>query len=142
MTTPDIPVQETDEDISDWAGSPLSTLHHMEPTPQPIPVEEYLDGDRYMIRFELPGVDPGKDLDVSVQAQVLTVHAQKRPAVASRSHSQFRYGEFCSHITMPAGIDATDISATCQNGVLEVSAGYEAQQAARKIEIGITSEQS
>jgi HSP20 family molecular chaperone IbpA len=135
MSVPAVPVQQSSPDLSDWPGSPLSTLHH-EPAPTlPIPTEEYLSDGRYTVRFELPGVDPEKDLDVSVESQVLTVQAERRATPAGKYHSHFRYGLFCSHVTLPAGIDDSDVTATYQNGILEVTVGFESQHAARRIKV-------
>jgi HSP20 family protein len=135
MSAPTSPAPDSAQDMSDWPGSPLSTLHHEPAPPQPIPTEEYLSDGRYTVRFELPGIDPAADLDVSVEAQVLTVHAERHASGAGKYHSQFRYGLFCSHVTLPAGIDDSDVTAAYRNGILEVAVGFEHQHAARRITI-------
>jgi HSP20 family protein len=66
---------------------------------------------------------------------VLTVQAERRASGAGKYHSHFRYGVFCSHVTLPAGIDDSDVTATYQNGILEVTVGFESQPAARKITV-------
>jgi HSP20 family molecular chaperone IbpA len=38
-------------------------------------------------------------------------------------------------VTLPAGIDDSDVTATYQNGILEVAAGFENQPAARQIKV-------
>jgi HSP20 family protein len=135
MSAPTVPVTDSIQDMSDWPGSPLSTLHH-EPAPaQPILTEEYLSGGRYTVRFELPGLDPATDLDISVEARVLTVHAERHASAAGKYHSHFRYGLFCSHVTLPEGIDDTDITATYRSGILDVTVGFQSQHAARRIKI-------
>jgi HSP20 family protein len=135
MSAPAVPVQESSPDMSDWPGSPLSTLHREPVATLPIRTEEYLSDGRYTVCFELPGIDPAKDLDVSVEAHVLTVHAERHAVAAGKYHSQFRYGLFCSHVTLPAGIDDDDVTATYRNGILEVSVGFESQHAARQIKV-------
>ena len=121
-------------EMADWAGSPISTLHHQEGTAR-IPTEAYMRDGRYVVRFELPGLDPESGLDVSVEANLLAVHAE-RPAVdAGKYHSEFRYGLFDSHVTLPAGADTTDVTATYENGILEVSVGLEGKHTARKIKV-------
>jgi len=140
MSAPITPVPYA-EDISDWPGSPLSTLHGGTAAALPIRVEEYPSGDRYLVRFDLPGIDPAKDLDVSVEGQVLTVHAERRADPAARQ-TQFVYGTFCGHVTLPAGTNDSDITATYQSGVLEVSVGHAARPAARKITVSAAREGS
>ena len=135
MSTQIQPRHEAVTDMSDWPGSPLSTLHHTGPTALPIRSEDYLRNGRYVVRFELPGIDPDTGLDVSVAGRVLTVHAERQPDLAGVYHSEFRYGQFCSHVSLPAGVDDTDIRASYANGVLELSLGLENEHAARKIKV-------
>jgi HSP20 family protein len=135
MSATTVPVQQSSPDLSDWPGSPLSTLHHEQAPTQPIPTEEYLSDGRYTVRFELPGLDPEQDLDVSVESQVLNVQAERHASEAGKYHSHFRYGLFCSHVTLPAGIDDRDVTATYRNGILEVSVGFESEHAARRITV-------
>ena len=124
-------------EASDWPGSPLSTLHPATPITQQIRTENYVGGGRYVVRFELPGIDPEHGLDVSIEAQVLTVHAERAASAAGRYHTEFRYGTFCSHMTLPAGIDDSDVRATYENGILEVSVGFAGTHPARKINVAI-----
>ena len=46
--------------------------------PQHLRVEEFLEENHYVLRGELPGVDPDKDLDIRVNDGVLTVMAERR----------------------------------------------------------------
>ena len=43
-----------------------------------IKVEEFIDGDHLVIRAELPGVEPDRDIDVSVDDSVLTIAAERQ----------------------------------------------------------------
>jgi HSP20 family protein len=135
MSAPAVPARESTPDLSDWAGSPLSTLHHELAAALPIPTEEYLAGGRYTVRFEIPGVDPRRDLDVSVESRVVTVTAERPASAAGKYDSHFRYGQFCSHVALPAGIDDSDVTATYSHGILEVTVGLENQHAARRITV-------
>src|SRR5205807_1137722 len=44
--------------------------------PSPIPMDAYRDGDRFVIHFDLPGVDPSS-IDLTVEKNVLTVRAER-----------------------------------------------------------------
>jgi HSP20 family protein len=123
---------------SDWAGSPLSTLHPAVLAAQPIRNEHYMKDGQYVVRFELAGIDPDTDLDVSTEGQLLTVHAERRSATAGDCHSEFRYGAFCSHVPLPAGIDDSQVTATYDRGILEVSVGFEHNHPARKVRVVTT----
>jgi HSP20 family molecular chaperone IbpA len=71
------PASVTESSISDWAGSPLSTVYRLAERPRAIPVEQYSDGSSYLVRLEVPDVDRVTDLAVSVQAGALVVQAQR-----------------------------------------------------------------
>jgi HSP20 family protein len=137
MATDQASVMKTS--ISDWVGSPLSTVHHLAARSWPIPVEQYPDGSSYLVRFEVPGIDQATDLAVCVEAGTLVVQAQ-RTAGASQDHlSEFRYGHFARRVPLPAGADVRDVSATYRNGILTVRIGMkpEHQQPARVVDVEI-----
>ncbi len=124
---------------SDWAGSPLSTMHYRATQAQPIPIEQYPDGSCHVIRLELPGVDPANDLTVSVENSTLTVLAERRDAPQLGRETEFRYGSFVRHIALPLGANAQDVTASCRRGVLTVRIGIEPERehGARKIDVAI-----
>ena len=45
--------------------------------PATIPMDAYREGDRFLIHFDLPGIDP-KSVDLTVEKNVLTVRAHRR----------------------------------------------------------------
>ena len=51
--------------------------------------EEYIDGGQYVLRAELPGIDPDKDVDVSITAGVLRVRAERRETKKDQQRSEF-----------------------------------------------------
>jgi len=87
-----------------------------------IRVEEVMEGDTLVIRAELPGVDPDKDVDIAVENGVLTLHAVRRDETEDkdRRRSEFRYGSFSRSLTLPAGATEDDVKATFADGILEV----------------------
>jgi HSP20 family molecular chaperone IbpA len=135
MSTQTQQQQDTSPDMSDWPGSPLPAPHHDAPAALAIRTEDYLRNGRYVIRFELPGINPGTGLDVNIAGQVLTVHAERQPDLTGVYHSEFRYGQFCGQVSLPAGVDDEDVTATYAAGVLELSLRMEDEQAARTIKI-------
>lgn len=125
--------------MSDWAGSPMSTLHHMFAQPQPIPAEQYADGTSYVIRLEVPGIDPASDLTVSVETGAVIVRAERRDTAPEGCQTEFRYGRFARHIALPLGANARDVSASYHSGILTVRIGLEPehQYAPRAINVEI-----
>jgi HSP20 family protein len=125
-TTAQAPVQRTD----DWAGSPLSTLHHLPSQPQPIRLEQYPDGTAYVIRLELPGIEPARDLEVSVQTGVLSVRAERRDETPVKHDSEFSYGSFARHVALPLGANVQSVTAAYHNGILTIRIAMEPEHQA------------
>ena len=88
-----------------------------------IRVEEVLAGDTLVIRAELPGVDPEKDVDLTVEDGVLTLHALRRDERQDTDgrRSEFRYGSFSRTLALPAGATESDVKATFTDGILEIT---------------------
>ncbi|HUC23589.1 MAG TPA: Hsp20/alpha crystallin family protein [Streptosporangiaceae bacterium] len=127
------------DSTSDWAGSPLSTLHHLAHQSRSLPVEQYSDEAGYVIRLEVPGIDPAQDLTVSVETGSLTVRCERRPAGAEDGQSEFRYGSFAQTIALPLGANIHDVSASCRDGILTVRVGMhpEYQRGTRRIPVQV-----
>ena len=100
---------------SPWAGPPQFTAA------QSFRVEEVARDDRYVIRAELPGLDPERDIEVTVEGRTLTIHAERRQKDSGPYRSEFRYGSLTRLVRLPARVDAQDVTARYENGVLEVS---------------------
>ncbi len=105
-------------------------------------VEQFQDGSTLVVRAEVPGIDPDKDVDVSVSDGMLHIKAEREEKAEHRSktgyRSEFRYGSFSRSVALPAGAREEDITATYKDGVLEVRAPAVAPTAAestRKIRI-------
>ncbi|GAA4287531.1 Hsp20/alpha crystallin family protein [Georgenia daeguensis] len=106
----------------------------------PMRLEEFREGDQLVVRAELPGVDPDKDLDVTVDEGVLTISAQRQERSEQKQahgyRSEFRYGRFERQIRLPKGADTDAISASYRDGVLELRLPVPAETPpARKIDI-------
>ncbi|GAA4465364.1 Hsp20/alpha crystallin family protein [Phytohabitans houttuyneae] len=85
-----------------------------------IAIEEYTEPDRYVVRAELPGVNPARDLTVSVYDGELKIDVER---VDWRHHrgSEFRYGTFSRTVQLPRRADEETLTATYERGVLQVS---------------------
>ena len=90
----------------------------------PVRIEDYIEeSGQYVLRAELPGIEPVKDVTVTVADGVLTVKAERRDETTEEHRSEFRYGVFVRTIALPAGADENDIEATYVDGILEVRIG-------------------
>jgi HSP20 family protein len=100
---------------SPWAGPPQFTAA------QSFRVEEVARDNRYVIRAELPGLDPERDIEVTVDGSTLAIHAERRQEDSEPYRSEFRYGSLTRLVTLPVKVDAKDVTARYEKGVLEVS---------------------
>jgi HSP20 family protein len=107
-------------DLFDWLEGPWSLFRPV--GAHPVRVEDYVQDGRYVVRAELPGLDPETDLEVTVSHGTLTIRAERHEESRSRLHSEFRYGSFTRSLPLPAGADDDSFEAVYDNGILEVSA--------------------
>ena len=107
-------------DLAGWLESPWTG-----PPPfwtgQVFRLEETIRDDRYVIRAELPGLDPENDIEVTVDGRILTIRAERRQQDNGPYRSEFRYGSLARAVRLPARVDAADVTARYDKGVLEVS---------------------
>lgn len=88
-----------------------------------IRVEDFVEGDQYVVRAELPGVDPDKDVEITVQRGVLTLRCERREQRAEKGRSEFRYGSFARSVRLPEGAREDDVKASYKDGILTVRVG-------------------
>ena len=74
----------------------------------------------YELRAELPGVDPIENIEVTVRDGRLTIKALRTRTTESNGLSEFSYGSFTRTVSLPAGAEEDDISATYDRGILTV----------------------
>lgn len=100
-----------------------------------IRVEEFERDGQFVIRAEVPGIDPDKDVELALSEGVLRlmVHRQKESKASDARHyrSEFHYGSFTRLVALPAGASDSDVKATYENGILEIHVpmnGHHAQE--------------
>jgi HSP20 family protein len=104
-------------DLFDWMA-PLTMLRPM--LGQGMRMEDYVRNGDYVVRAELPGVDPEKEVEVSVTDGILSIRAERKEEAIDKSHSEFRYGVFSRQIALPPGADEEHVEASYDKGILEV----------------------
>jgi len=103
-----------------------------------IRLEEEMQGGHYLLRAELPGIDPAKDVDITVHDGQLTIKAERSEKKEAKGRSEFFYGSFSRSVTLPAGANEDDIKATYDKGILTVDVAVPEQAAAAPAEKHIT----
>ncbi len=116
-------------EVVDWLEAPWTILRPV--AGHPMRVEDFVRDDSYVIRAELPGVDPDQDVEVTVADGILTIRAERREESASKHHSEFRYGTFSRSLTLPADADEEHVEAIYGHGILEVTVKLTPEGAAK-----------
>ncbi|MCM4084840.1 Hsp20/alpha crystallin family protein [Paractinoplanes hotanensis] len=118
------------EDMTDWLEVDF---------PRPLPAirfEDRMTDQEYLLRAELPGLNPEKDLQITALHGVLTVKAERREEEKGLNRSEFRYGAMQRSVRLPANADETKIEASYRKGILEIKVPLtEPQPAGRTIAI-------
>ncbi len=108
-------ISEMFSDFPSWMGLHPTFESHA------IRLEDEMEDGHYVVRAELPGIDPAKDLDITVGDGRLTIKAERTEKKESNGRSEFSYGSFVRSVTLPAGADEDAIKASYDKGILTVS---------------------
>lgn len=89
-----------------------------------IQVEEYVEDEVFVMKAELPGIDPDRDVEITVSDDQLRLRAERRHEERHENgggfRSEFRYGSLRRTLPLPVGAKADEISASYRDGILEV----------------------
>jgi HSP20 family protein len=126
-----------------WLDSELPTFRGLANT-QHIRVEDFVEDGNYVLRAELPGIDPDKDVDITVEDGVLTIKAERREETKAEHRSEFHYGSFARRVPLPTGADEDDVQAGYDKGVLEIRVPIkpETTREPRRISVGRSTDSS
>jgi HSP20 family protein len=101
-------------------------------------VNIYDDGDSFMIRAELPGIDKTK-LDITTKGNRVSIRGERTCAQSSEEvafHRRERdMGFFRRVVNLPEHVDPTKTTASYKNGVLEVTCPRAESAKAHRVEI-------
>lgn len=108
--------------LLEWMRSPEMPSFFEDATM--IRVEEADENGTHVVRAEMPGIDPDKDVDITVDHGMLHLRAQRHSETEHRDHgsyrSEFRYGSFERNLRLPTGATEADVTASYKDGILEV----------------------
>lgn len=107
---------------------------------RPLHLEEFVEDGTCVIRAELPGIDPEKDVEITVQSGVLEINAHREERTEEKRpdgyHSEFHYGTFRRAIRLPEGVTEADVKAAYKDGILEIRVPMpEAEPTAKQIPV-------
>lgn len=89
-----------------------------------VAVEEFTEDGTLVVRAEMPGIDPEKDVEITISDGMLHICAERsEEEEKSGRHFQrreLRYGSFARSLPVPEGTDEGKITASYKDGMLEV----------------------
>jgi HSP20 family protein len=107
-----------------------------------IRVEEFTEGATEVIRAEAPGIDPDKDVELTVGDGVLSLRVERREETKDKAgdgfRTEFHYGALSRVMPLPDGAKADDITASYTQGILEIRVPIEQaadKPASRRVEV-------
>lgn len=99
-------------------------------------VEDTVEDGHYIVRAEIPGIDPATDVEVSVQGRQLVIKAERTEKHEEKGRSEFSYGSFHRTVPLPRGAKEEGIHASYAKGILAVDVPMsQPAELAKKIEV-------
>ena len=96
------------------------------------------ENTRFVIFADIPGVDPA-EIEIQMDKGILTIKGERKTA-GSEENSQFSrversHGVFYRRFSLPDSADAASITATGNQGVLEISIPKKPETTPRRIQV-------
>jgi HSP20 family protein len=105
-------------------------------------VDVYEDEHSITLKIEVPGIDE-KDIDIRVENNLLTVHGERKFEKEEKEENYRRverqYGSFTRSFNLPTTVDAENISADYDRGVLKVKLVKKAEAKPKQIKVNVGS---
>jgi HSP20 family protein len=103
------------------------------------PVDIYEDEHNITVEAEVPGVNQG-DLDVRLENNVLTISGERKMENEQREENFHRiergYGRFVRSFALPGTVNAEQVNADFQDGILRVTIPKKEEAKPKQIRIG------
>jgi len=112
-------------------------------TPSWAPRIDAFDREKELvIRVELPGIKP-EDVEITVEDRTLTISGKRQFEEAVEQGSYHRReiftGEFKRTLVLPEGLNAGEITARAENGMLDVIIPRRPEVLPRKVKVDVAS---
>jgi HSP20 family protein len=107
-----------------------------------VPAMDLVETDEHLVlKADLPGLD-SDDVEIEINDGVLTVAGERKTEHEERKEGYHRversYGGFSRSLSLPKGIDAEQVEASFDKGVLEVRIPKPAERKPHRVQIGRT----
>ena len=107
------------------------------------PVDIYEDEHTVTLKMEVPGIEE-KDIDVRIENNTLTVHGERKIEKEEKEENfrrvERQYGSFTRSFTLPSSVDAGQITADYDKGVLKIKLAKKAETKPKQIKVNVGGE--
>jgi HSP20 family protein len=105
-------------------GSPFGETIPSAPDRWIPPADVLTRGDDLVIRLELPGIDPEKDVEITVEEGMLHIRGERQQTQEEKGEGYIRretsFGAFERTLPLPSGSNTEELKATYADGILEI----------------------
>jgi HSP20 family protein len=124
---------------SEWFEDPFFGLRAGNGGDWGLPLDVAETDDNYVVTASIPGIDPD-DLDITITDNVMTIRGERRQDENIENERyvlrERRHGMFARSIRFPVMVDADQIEASCDKGILTVALPKAETVKPRRINIG------
>lgn len=101
-------------------------------------MDVYEKDDKFVVKAELPGMKE-EDIDISVVGDTVVIKGERRSEQEVKDDDYYccerSYGQFSRSIAMPSNVDAQKVTASYEDGVLEVTLPKHPEVKPKKISV-------
>lgn len=115
-------------DMAEW-------LEDISPRNGLIRLEDQLTDTEYIVRAELPGLDPEKDVQIGAEHGYLTIRAERKEEKSNKHRTEFRYGMLQRSVPLPETANVDKVRARYRDGILEIVVPLKAKAEPKQITI-------
>jgi len=112
---------------------------------QQLPLDVSESNDAYTVIASIPGLKP-EDLDISVQNNMLTIRGETKSAQERQGERwhvrERRMGQFQRTIALPTNVNANQVGATYENGILTLTLPKSEEAKPRRISVQASNQQN
>jgi HSP20 family protein len=110
-------------------------------SPRWLPAMDLIEtADHYVLRADLPGLSE-EDVNVQLEDNVLTISGERKSEQDNQTEGYHRLeravGTFSRSLTLPDGVDADNVKARFDRGVLEITIAKPEQKKPRRVQIDL-----
>src|SRR5438552_4191470 len=108
-------------------------------------VDVYEDEHNITLKIEVPGIDE-KDIDVRIENNTLTVHGERKFEKEEKEENfrrvERQYGSFTRSFTLPNTVDAEQVQAHYEQGILKIQLAKKAEAKPKQVKVNVGSERA